>query len=386
MAQRVCLVRHSYYPHDMLVRREAIALRDYGFQVQVFCLRGQGQAANEVIDGVEVYRVPLSRVKGGAARYLYDYLTFFAFIAVRLAIRHLHHQYACIQVNTMPDFLVFATLIARLLGAKVTLMMYEPMPELWATVYRQRLVVKLLEATQRAAIGYAHAVFAVTEQQKETFVARGANADKITVLLNVPETRFWEQSIPAALSPNEHFTLICHGAIEERYGHDTMLQAIQQVKDQIPNLRLRILGTGSYKDQFQAQIKEMNLEEYVQYLGWVPLQQMAEELHNADVGIVAQKSSLYSNLVHTGKMYDFLAFGKPVLASRLKAVQAYFGEEALRFFEPGDADSLAEGILDLYQHPEKRKMLIENSQRLYEQYKWENQKQVYLSVYRALVA
>jgi glycosyltransferase involved in cell wall biosynthesis len=83
-------------------------------------------------------------------------------------------------------------------------------------------------------------------------------------------------------------------------------------------------------------------------------------------------------------MYDFLAFGKPVLATRLKSVQAYFGEDALRFFEPGDPESLAQGILDLYQHPEKRQTLVENSQKLYNQYKWENQKQVYLSTYRTL--
>jgi glycosyltransferase involved in cell wall biosynthesis len=112
---------------------------------------------------------------------------------------------------------------------------------------------------------------------------------------------------------------------------------------------------------------------------------MVVELHNADVGIVAQKSSPYSNLVHTGKMYDFLAFGKPVLASRLKAVRAYFDEDALRFFEPGDPESLAEAILDLYQHPDRRQALVDNSQRLYSQYKWERQKNIYLSAYRALL-
>ncbi len=385
MLKRVCILRQNHYPQDLLFRREAQTLREAGFQVDVICTRLPKAAAFEVLDGIRVHRLPVAKKKGGILSYLYSYAAFFVLSALKLTRLHLQQPFSAIQVNNMPDFLVFATLIPRLLGACVTLLMYEPMPELWATLYHQRVVVRLLEVIQRLAIAYAHAVFAVTLQQKETFVARGADADKITVLLNVPETRFWEQFIPAASSPNEHFTLICHGAIEERYGHDTMLQAVQQVKDQIPNLQLRILGMGSYQDQFQAQIKEMNLETRVQYLGWVPLQQMAEELRNADVGIVAQKSSLYSNLVHTGKMYDFLAFGKPVLATRLKSVQAYLGEDALRFFEPGDAASLAEGILDLYQHPEKRRALVENSQRLYEQYQWKNQKQVYLSVYRALV-
>ena len=78
---------------------------------------------------------------------------------------------------------------------------------------------------------------------------------------------------------------------------------------------------------------------------------MIEELRPADVGIVAQESPPYSNLVHTIKMYEYLFFGKPVQHSLLKTVEAYFDEKSLNFFEPGNPESLAEGMLILYQHP-----------------------------------
>jgi glycosyltransferase involved in cell wall biosynthesis len=384
--RRVCIIRQHPYPQDLLVRREAEALRDEGFQVDVICLRLPAAQPEEVVEGIRIHRLAVTQNKGSAVLYVYKYVLFFLLSVQKLTALHLRQQFSVIQVNTMPDFLVFATLVPRLMGAKVTLFLYEPMPELWQTLYHRRWMVRLLEVIQQWAIRYAHAVFAVTEQQKETFVARGADPAKITVILNVPETRFWEQVIPPIAAPKEHFTLICHGAIEERYGHDTMLQAIHLLKGQIPNVRLHILGMGSYRDSFVAQIKAMELEPWVQCLDWVPLQQMVEELCNADVGIVAQKSSPYSNLVHTGKMYDFLAFGKPVLVSRLRSVQAYFGEEGLCFFEPGNPQSLADAILDLYRHPDKRRSLVENSQRLYYQYQWTNQKRVYLAVYRELMS
>jgi len=386
VTKRACIIRLGTYPHDLLVRREAEALRDDGFQVDVICQYSPGEKAKETIDGVHVYRLAIALKRGGFFPYAMSYLCFFLSVAFKLTVLHLQHRYSLVQVNTMPDFMVFATLLPRLMGAKVGLVMYEPMPELWATLYHNPFLVRLLEIAQKLAIKYAHVVFAVTQQQKDTFVARGANAAKITVILNAPDTRFWQQFVPDTPGSKEHFTLICHGAIEERYGHDTMLQAVERVRSQIPNLRLCILGNGSYRDRFLAQIKEMKLEETVQYLGWVPMHQMVKELCHADVGIVAQKSSPHSNLVHTGKMYDFLAFAKPVLASRLNAVRTYFDEDALRFFEPGDAESLAEGILDLYQHPEKREALVKKSQALYEQYKWEKQKEIYLGVYRALIA
>ena len=381
--KRICIVRHFRY--DLLVRREAEALHGAGFDVDVVCLGPESKEKEKEINGVRLHYLSLSRKKGNLARYMFDYFSFFLLVALKLTVLHLQRPFACIQVNNMPDFLVFATLIPRLLGCKVTVVMYEPSPELWATKYNAPYLIRLFETVEQLSLRYAHAAFAVTEQMKQAFVSRGADAEKISVILNAPDSRFFQDYVPDVKSTNEHFTLICHGAIEERYGHGTMLQAIDRARSRIPHVRLRILGGGSYVDEFLAQIAAMKLEECVQYLGWVPLPQMVAELCNADVGIVAQKSSPYSNLVHTGKMYDYLNFGLPVLASHLKAVEAYFGDDSLYFFEPGDAESLTKGILDLYHHSDKRQALVENSQRLYDQYKWEKQKEIYLSVYRVLL-
>ena len=381
MAKRICIVRHHTY--DLLVRREAETLRDAGFDVDVICVGARDKGNALTINGVRTYHVPIQRKKGGLIRYLFEYASFFLAAAWTLTSLHLRRPFACIQVNNMPDFLVFATLIPRLLGSKVTMVMYEPTPELWATKYNDLRLVKLLELVERLSLRYAHAIFAVTEPMKQVFVRRGCPARKINVILNAPETRFFERSVPVE-KDLAHFTCVCHGAIEERYGHDTMLNAIARVRSQIPGLQLRILGWGSYLDEFLAQVTELGLEEHVQYLGFVPLAQMVTELERADVGIVAQKSSPYSNLVHTGKMYDYFTFGLPVLTSRLKAVEAYFDADSVCFFEAGDAESLGNGILDLYQNPEKRRRLVENSQRLYDQYKWAEQREIYLSVYREI--
>lgn len=381
--KRICIVRHSYY--DLLVRREAETLCRNGFEVDVICLHSSHTAGQEIVNGVCMHYLPLSRRKGSIVRYLFEYLSFFVLTAIRLTVLHFQRPFACIQINNMPEFLVFATLIPRLFGAKTTIVMYEPTPELWATQYRQHTLIRAFEIIEQLSLRYAHHVFAVTEQMRQTFISRGTPGAKISVILNVTDERLFGEDVPPfpADHPNQ-FTLICHGAIEERYGHDTMLKAIEYLKDKIPHLQLKILGRGSYLPEFLNQIQQMDLSAYVQYLGFLPLAEMVAHLKGADAGIIAQKSSLYSNLVHTGKMYDYFNFKLPVLASRLKAVEAYFDDNSLCFFEPGDPDSLAEAILDLYRHPAKRQSLVENSQKLYEQYRWDSQKEIYLSAYRAL--
>jgi glycosyltransferase involved in cell wall biosynthesis len=392
----------SYYPLDTLVEREAKGLQSAGFDVDVFCLCAQQsseeeidgikiqrrlqQPLEEVIDGIQVHRFPIQRKKQGAGRNLFEYLVFFFLIAWNLAISHLRRQFSVIQVNTMPDFLVFATLIPRLLGAKITLQMYEPMPELWATKFNSQLPTIVLRKIQQWSIRYAHTVFTVTQNLKDNLVAHGANPNKIAVVLNAPDMHLFGVMSPhEPILDGDFFTLICHGAIEERYGHDTILHAIASLKASVPKLRLRVTGDGGYREEFLALRELLGLQDQVQYLGFVPRDQLVEELCRADVGIVAQKSSTYSNLVHTGKMYDYLALGKPVIASRLRAVQAYFDEASLCFFEPGDPDDLAQAIRGLYLDPQKRRTLVENSQKLYDQYKWEKQKEIYWSAYRKLL-
>lgn len=391
MIKRVCFIRQAFvYPEgESNLRREVETLVKAGFETHIICLnsqRGEKYASKEIMNGIHVYRIPIARKKTNIIRYLYEYLMFFFRAALKVTQLHLKHPFDVIQVNTMPDFLVFASLIPKALKSKVILMMHEPVPELWQTSYNSK-PPWILKKTEQTAIAFADAVLTVTQQMKDAFVSRGATPDKISVILNVPdEDLLTSARLPERRTPaNGHFVLICHGAVEKRYGHGTMLKAIDLVKSQIPSIRLRILGRGSYAAEFASEIRSTGLEEYIQYLGYLPMSVMLEELKTADVGIVAQESSPYSNLVHTNKMYEYIALRKPVLATRLKSVCAYFGDDAIAYFESGNPESLAAAISHLYHHPKKRQLLVENAGRLYDRYRWEKQKEIYLSVYRELL-
>jgi hypothetical protein len=63
-------------------------------------------------------------------------------------------------------------------------------------------------------------------------------------------------------------------------------------------------------------------------------------LYEADVGIVAQKASPYSHLVHTNKMVDYWVFERPVIATRLRAVPETYGDSVLEYYEADDAADL----------------------------------------------
>ncbi|MEO5952822.1 MAG: glycosyltransferase, partial [Chloroflexia bacterium] len=61
---RVCIVRHYYYPEDPRSRREAEALAAAGHEVDILTLRHRGEPAREVVNKVNVRRLPVGHYRG----------------------------------------------------------------------------------------------------------------------------------------------------------------------------------------------------------------------------------------------------------------------------------------------------------------------------------
>lgn len=380
--KRVCIVRHRDY--EPKVRREAEALVEAGYRVDVICLREPGHGFVEEDNGVRLIRLPMGRKRAGAVRYLVDYLTFFAATAVTLGVLDLAHHYAAIQVSTMPDFLVFATMLPRLRGAKIVAFMQEPSPELGTITFGSAKAVRMLARIEQAALRYADASLTVTEQLKARYVERGADPDKIHVVLNGPDPSFMQTGATLQRDPTR-FTLLCHGSIEQRYGHEDLLEAVRIARTDVPGLHLDITGSGSDAERIEGLIEEMGLAETVTYHGVVGLAELRARIAVANVGIVAMRDTAYANLVHTNKMFDFIIASTPVIATRLDAVEAYFPPDAVAFVAPDDPKSLASVIVELYRDPFRREAMTARASELYGSYGWPHQKQLYVKVVDEMV-
>ena len=81
----------------------------------------------------------------------------------------------------MPDALVFAAAVPRLLGARVLLDLHECMPEFFSVKYGvgpAHPALRLLAAAEQMSIRFADRVITCTEEMRETFVRRGADPEQ----------------------------------------------------------------------------------------------------------------------------------------------------------------------------------------------------------------
>lgn len=372
--------------YEPQVQRVADALVAAGFDVEVLCMKHPDRPRIAVVDGVVVTSLPASLRKSHKIRYALDYAWFFVAVAGTLAWRHLRHPYAVVQVYSMPDFLVFAAAIPKLLGARVVAYMNEPVPELFETIYGPGRLTRLLTAIEQKALRFADHAITVTEQLKARYVERGASAGRISVILNAADpARVLAGWSPPSPGEKHAFTVVCHGTIEDRYGQDTIIEAARIVRESSPNVRFVLLGKGSMAEEIARRIESQKLSDVVSFEGWVSNERLNDILATADVGVVAQKASPYSHLVHTYKMFDYWMFGLPVLASRLHATAELYDDSVIEYFEPGDPVALAEAVRRLQGDPERRRQLRENGTRILGSLGWNSQKAVLLGVYDGLL-
>lgn len=386
---RICVVRQFFVPDDPRVRREIFALTGAGHSVDVICMRRPGEARTERDGSLSIHRLPMTHRRGGLARYAFEYMGFPLIAGAYLTWLDRRRRFDLVQVNTLPDWLVFAAVAPRLRGVPVLLDLHECTPEFFATKFQTSLNhpgVRAMGLLERASIGFASAAITCTDEMRGAFVSRGAARNRIAVVMNsADESTFDPERFPPRSRQEGRFSLICHGTLEERYGQDTIIRALHRLRGRIPSLSLEIYGEGSYGEELRRMVDELGLQREVTLHGFVPIEELLAAIADADAGVVAMKRDAFRDLTHCNKMFDLITMRRPVICSRTRSVMAYFPNGSLKYFDADDDADLARAIEQLYGDHDQSRYLVQSATAQNEPYRWPYQREHYLSVIENLI-
>lgn len=379
---RICIIRHDYFSRCSRVRKEVCALLEEGYKVDVICLRDEGEKPLELWQGVTIYRLPVRHARRGMGHYVFEYLNFFAQALLKVGTLHVRKNYSLIQINTMPDFLVFAAFFPRLRGAKVLLDLHELMPELFRARFTHvplsGVLTRLIAFTERCAVRFAHRTL-VAGAACIPILKQRHQDQEFVVVHNVPDEHLFPAVLnPASSASHQHMpTLISHGTITEGYGLQVLLAATLLILKEIPNLQVYIVGAGEYLDELRKQANRLGLSETVVFTGRVHLEAVASHIAQSTIGVIPLLQDGYMELISPNKLFEYVALGKPVLTSDGPGIRAYFDERHVEFFRPGDPEDLARKAIALLQDPQRRAELACRAREVYEIVRWERTKVVY---------
>jgi glycosyltransferase involved in cell wall biosynthesis len=391
--RRIAMLTHSYYEEDPRVRREAETLADAGHQVEVFALRRPTDPRRESIHGVDVRRLGVQRHQGaGLGVYLREYLSFFARAGWALTRAHVRRSFALVQVHTLPDFLVFATLPLRLTGVPVILDLHEAMPEFFGSRFggRARGTGRwLLGVQERLACRFASAVVTVNEALGDRLLTIGVSTDKLSIVPNAPSLdRFAPGAHPARpFMADGSLRLVYAGALSPIYELDVVLDAVARLvgQDGALDVRLELYGRDFEEVPLRDQVARLGIGERVMFHGRIALDEVPAAIAAADIGLAPTRRSPFTDYSLSTKAYEYAAMGKPVVATRLPMVVRTFGDDVVTY-EPGDAVDLARAIRNIVQEPGEREARVARALDRVRRLSWDVEAVGYLALVDRLIA
>ena len=387
----VAMLAHTCYLRDSRVRREAEALAEAGFKVHVISLaeerRGQkGQEPrHDVVKGVEIHRVPLTKRRGGLLRYVFEYLSMGVLGAIKLASLHLREKIDIVHVHNMPDILVLAAAVPRLGGAKLILDVHDPMPELFMTWHHcspDGLVVRLLRLQEKFSCWLADRVISVNESMRENLRAKGVDEQKIFIVNNFPDLKVFP--LRAALTSwprkRDELVLLYCGTVTEHYDVGLAVKAMARIVSEVP-IKLKILGDGNRLTEILNLASSLGVGDAVERIGPVPIDKVSEEMRNADVGISCHQSGVFGDLYFSTKIVEYLTQGLPVLTTRTPTITRYLSEDSLFYYQPGDEKGMADTLRHMWQNPAEVLRCMAAGRELVPRLSWESEKEKFVSFY-----
>ncbi len=387
--KKICMVAYTQYEYDNRVRRYAEALAKRGDLVEVIALGdGKTALASEEISGVTLHRIQ-NRVHNERHKWAYAWrLTRFLLAsALFLARRHHRVRFDLVHVHNIPDFLVFAAFYPKLTGAKVILDIHDIVPELFESKFKTRVgdwYVRLLKIVEKSCASFADHVIVANHLWQGKLLARSVSKEKCSVVLNhVDEGIFYQRN---RTRQDEKIIILFPGSFQWHQGLDVAVRAMARLKERLPNAELHLYGGG--RDGREVELarfaRHLGLNGSVKFMGGKPLDEIAEVIANADVGIVPKRADSFGNEAYSTKIMEFMSQGVPVVVSRTKIDSFYFDDGQVRFFDSGDDLAMAEAILEVVQNKDLRRSLVANGYKYVKQNGWAQKRQEYLGLVDSL--
>jgi glycosyltransferase involved in cell wall biosynthesis len=147
------------------------------------------------------------------------------------------------------------------------------------------------------------------------------------------------------------------GRLEEQKGHAFLVAALPELRRQIPELTVLLVGEGRRQEDLRRQVLDLGLEGTVRFLG--TRRDLPEIYRALDLFV---QPSLWEGLPLA--LLKAMGAGLPVVATRVSGSrEAVLDGVNGCLVEPGDPKALARAILELHRHPQTRRRLGEAARR-----------------------
>ena len=219
------------------------------------------------------------------------------------------------------------------------------------TGFHRELVAK----QERSIVTSADRIVVVSEPMRQQFITRYAEvpSERFVVIPNGYDGADYLDARPAAR--DQRFTLVYTGSLYgDRQNADAFLAALRRAIDDqgIRRDEIRVLFVGSSGPQARQAAEALGLDSVVEFTGYVQHSDTISYQLCADALLLIIGGGPGSQAVLTGKIFEYLRAGKPILALVPHGAAADLLAEAGNsiILPPDNGEQISQALVDMVQN------------------------------------
>ena len=165
-----------------------------------------------------------------------------------------------------------------------------------------------------------------------------------------PEALNWAGCHPAKDKLDSECNIGYVGAISKRQGIDDLLEIFAEALRKVSHLKLRLIGPleSDYAKSYQRRLYDLGLNSSVRVTGWLPYDQMLEQLQECDISVCCNPPTEWFRSAQSLKVCEYLALCKPTIAWNYPGVSRLLDGGRLGIMVPaGNKSAFADALVSL---------------------------------------
>lgn len=358
----VCIIVENHsVPSDRRVWQEARALLRSGYQVSVISPKGQGcESSRETLEGIEIYRhwVPRAHTRLG---YVFEYAFALGaefYLAGKVYART---RFRLLHVCNPPDIIFLIALVLKPLGVRFVFDHHDLSPELYDVKFTRRgSLYKLLCLAERLSFHFADLSLATNESYREIAIARGKVEPQRVVVVQTCADLCEVNSareIPEYKRGRRYLVLYV-GIMELQDGVQLLIESVEYLVKQKgrTDTHFVLIGSGTELPRLKTMAAQLGVDDFVEFTGWLPHDQVASYLSTADVCVAPDPLNPLNDNCTMIKILEYMGYSRPIVMYDLKEGRRTAAGAAL-YARPDDPIDFAQQIEKLLESESLRKKL-----------------------------
>ncbi|HZK83247.1 MAG TPA: glycosyltransferase family 4 protein [Desulfosporosinus sp.] len=370
---KVCILTTAHSPFDeRIFHKEARSLKDAGYEVVIVA----PHETSEVKEGIRIRAVaPLSSRIDRIWR-LKD--LYRAALEENADIYHFHD----------PDLLLVGLWLSRRHRKSVVYDVHEYygdslLTRYWLPKPFRKFVARTVDRLEKWASRSFAGIITVNGHMAELFRQENSEGE---ILHNYPLKRQFEFPRPETLKPP---VLLYLGGVHRERGFEVLLRAMTLVRKTYPEVVCELVGpvvTADLSPEF-SDLTPWLEQGNIRLRGKVPYEQVPGILAQSSIALVPLLPTLNYRKAIPVKLLEYMAAGIPVVGSRFGYIEEIIAKNQCGLLtEPGDPESLSEGICALLENPEASLTLGQNGWDAFQrEYTWEKEQGKLLRLYERIL-